>query len=86
MNARYLRQRLVARLSAIQLGLGKYKEASRSIEKLMIEVKKLDDKQLLVELHLIESKINHKVRCDAAGVAGFFFFLLLNINIRCTRA
>ena len=61
---RFLRQRLDARLTAIQLQQGKYEEAIRGIEVLMSEVKKLDDKQLLVELHLVESQIHHKVRND----------------------
>ena len=59
---RYLRQRLQGRLAAILLQCGKYDEAIRGIEVLMREVKKLDDKQLLVELHLVESQIHHKVR------------------------
>lgn len=58
---RYLRQRLQARLAAIQLSQGKYDESIRGIEILMREVKQLDDKQLLVELHLVESQIHHKV-------------------------
>jgi 26S proteasome regulatory subunit N6 len=61
-NRRYLRQRLQSRLAAIQLQQAKYEEAIRGIEILMREVKQLDDKQLLVELNLVESQIYHKVR------------------------
>lgn len=62
MSLRYLRQRLQSRLASILLQRGKYDEAIRCIEVLMREVKQLDDKQLLVELHLVESQIHHKVR------------------------
>ncbi len=59
---RYLRQRLQGRLASIQLRRGKFDEAIRGLEMLMREVKQLDDKQLLVELHLVESQVHHKLR------------------------
>ena len=53
----FLRQRLELKLTVSLLNQGKYPKALKIIEALSREVRKLDDKQLLVELHLIESQL-----------------------------
>jgi len=44
------------------MGKNEYKQALAMINALLAELKKLDDKQLLVETHLIEAKIHHGLR------------------------
>jgi len=39
------------------------------VDRLLVELKKLDDKQLLVEVHLVESKIHHGLRGMAKSKA-----------------
>jgi len=53
----FLRQRIQAKLAALYLESKQFPIALKLISKLLLEVKKLDDKQLLVELHLLESRI-----------------------------
>ncbi len=53
----FLRQRIQARLSSLYLSLARYKEALAVIKKLVKEVKKFDDKPLMVEICLVESKV-----------------------------
>jgi len=55
----FLRQRVQAKLASILLQKKKYREALSMVQDLLAELKKLDDKQLLVETHLVESKIQH---------------------------
>jgi 26S proteasome regulatory subunit N6 len=55
----FLRQRVQAKLASILLQQKKYREALSMVQDLLTELKKLDDKQLLVETHLVESKIQH---------------------------
>ena len=47
----------------------KYSEALTLVDDLLVELKKLDDKQLLVETHLVESKIHHGLRGMAKAKA-----------------
>lgn len=58
----FLRQRVESKLSSILYNLNLYAEAQTLIDALLSELKKLDDKQLLVETHLVESKIHHGLR------------------------
>jgi 26S proteasome regulatory subunit N6 len=58
----FLRQRIEARLAALLLAGSDFKAALKLLEGLLREVKKLDDKLLLVELHLLESKIHQGVK------------------------
>jgi len=52
----FLKQRLQSRLGSIYVEMKKYNEAIELMNKLVREVKKFDDKLLLVEIYLIESK------------------------------
>ncbi|EQC36815.1 26S proteasome regulatory subunit N6 [Saprolegnia diclina VS20] len=58
----FLRQRIQARLASILFEQAKYQTALDLITDLLREIKKLDDKQLLVEIHLVESKLFHALR------------------------
>ena len=58
----FLRQRVQAKLASVLFEQDKYGEALILVDKLLSELKKLDDKQLLVETHLVESKIHHGLR------------------------
>lgn len=58
----FLRQRVEARLAEILFDQLKFQPALDLITRLLREIKKLDDKQLLVEIHLIESKLHHALR------------------------
>mmetsp|Transcript_4825 Transcript_4825/g.5797 ORF Transcript_4825/g.5797 Transcript_4825/m.5797 type:complete len:456 (-) Transcript_4825:200-1567(-) len=58
----FLRQRIQSKLAALLFKSGEYQEAMAIISKLLRELKKLDDKQLLVETHLIEARIQHALR------------------------
>jgi 26S proteasome regulatory subunit N6 len=58
----FLRQRVEAKLAAILFYQNKYGEALLIIDALLHELKKIDDKQLLVETHLMECKIHFGLR------------------------
>jgi len=58
----FLRQRVQAKLASILFEKSKYGEALELCDGLLHELKKLDDKQLLVETHLLESKIHFALR------------------------
>jgi len=55
----FLRLNLQAKLAASYYETGQYQESLKIITPLLREVRKLDDKRLLVSLHLIESKVQH---------------------------
>lgn len=55
----FLRQALEARLTALHFETGSYQEALKQGSALLRELKKLDDKQLLVEVQLTESRTYH---------------------------
>jgi len=58
----FLRQRVQAKLCTILFHQQKYSTALDGCDALLHELKKLDDKQLLVETHLLESKIHFALR------------------------
>ena len=55
----FLRQRLETRLVQLQLKTERFTEALTKIGDLVAEVKKIDDKPLLVEIHLTEAQVHH---------------------------
>mmetsp|Transcript_13396 Transcript_13396/g.29093 ORF Transcript_13396/g.29093 Transcript_13396/m.29093 type:complete len:479 (+) Transcript_13396:66-1502(+) len=65
----FLRQRVEAKLAYVFFQQDKYGEALTLVDNLLVELKKLDDKQLLVEVHLVESKIHHGLRGMAKAKA-----------------
>ncbi len=58
----FLRQRVQSKLAALLFKANRYGDASALSSKLIRELKKLDDKQLLVEMHLVEARIQHALR------------------------
>ena len=54
----FLRQRVECRLVAIDFERGRYDAALSLVTRLLRELKKLDDKQMLVETHLSEARIH----------------------------
>jgi 26S proteasome regulatory subunit N6 len=64
-----LRQRVEAKLAAVLFQRNEYGAALALVDGLLVELKKLDDKQLLVETHLVESRINHGLRNVAKAKA-----------------
>lgn len=53
----FLKQRLETKIAQLYLESGRYKEALDTLQVLLKEVKKLDDKLQLVEIQVIESKV-----------------------------
>ena len=58
----FLRQRIEIRLATLYLITREYNAALALISKLLTEVKRLDDKLLLVDIHLLESKAHHALK------------------------
>ncbi|EWM26981.1 26s proteasome non-atpase regulatory subunit 11 [Nannochloropsis gaditana] len=58
----FLRQRIESRLATLLYARADYSGALALISKLLRELKKFDDKQLLVETHLVEARIDHALR------------------------
>jgi 26S proteasome regulatory subunit N6 len=58
----FLRQRVEAKLASILVEQKDFGAALALVDRLLMELKKLDDKQLLVETHLQEAKIHFGLR------------------------
>jgi len=55
----FLAQSLETRLVSLYFDSGAYKDALTLIDALLRELKRLDDKMILTEVHLLESRVNH---------------------------
>jgi 26S proteasome regulatory subunit N6 len=58
----FLRQRIESRLAALYYEKQDYPASLQLITSLVREVRRLDDKGLLVEIHLLESRVHHALR------------------------
>lgn len=61
-NRNFLRQHLEIRLIALLLKKQAYHEAIQLVNSLLRELKRLDDKTMLVEVQLLEAKVYHALR------------------------
>ncbi len=58
----FLRQRIEFRLAGLYLDSANYSGATKIINPLLREVKRIDDKALLVEIQLLEARVNHRLK------------------------
>jgi 26S proteasome regulatory subunit N6 len=58
----FLRQRIEFRLAGLYLDSANYGGATKIINPLLREVKRIDDKALLVEIQLLEARVNHRLK------------------------
>jgi len=61
-NKKFLRHRVEKTLSEAHYNQKQFKSALTTVSALLFEIKRFDDKLLLVELHLLESRIFHALR------------------------
>ena len=66
----YLRQRLQTRLGELKFKLGKCTEALAGVSALLKEVRKMDDKGMLVEVHVLESRLYYALKNQSKAKAG----------------
>lgn len=58
----FLRNRIELRLAQVYVSCGRITEGQQLLSRLLYEVKKLDDKLLLVEVHLLDAELNFKIK------------------------
>lgn len=58
----FLRQRVEARLASLYIEIRDFQAANLLISGLVREVRRLDDKLLLVDIYLLESRLNHQLK------------------------
>ena len=58
----FLKHSLETRLGALYLELGEYQKALKLIDALLSELRRLDDKMILTEVHLLESRVYQGIR------------------------
>eukprot|EP01064_Diplonema_japonicum_P013421 TRINITY_DN2098_c0_g3_i1.p1 TRINITY_DN2098_c0_g3~~TRINITY_DN2098_c0_g3_i1.p1 ORF type:complete len:474 (+),score=138.23 TRINITY_DN2098_c0_g3_i1:47-1423(+) len=66
----FLRQRLQTRLGDLRFQLKRYTEALSGVSALLREVRKLDDKQMLVDIHVLESRLYYVLKNQSKAKAG----------------
>eukprot|EP01060_Flectonema_neradi_P038029 TRINITY_DN785_c2_g1_i2.p1 TRINITY_DN785_c2_g1~~TRINITY_DN785_c2_g1_i2.p1 ORF type:complete len:481 (+),score=107.57 TRINITY_DN785_c2_g1_i2:54-1445(+) len=66
----FLRHRLQTRLGELRFELELYTEALAGVNALLREVRKLDDKSTLVDVHLLESRIYYALKNQSKAKAG----------------
>eukprot|EP01059_Diplonema_ambulator_P035544 TRINITY_DN8393_c1_g1_i1.p1 TRINITY_DN8393_c1_g1~~TRINITY_DN8393_c1_g1_i1.p1 ORF type:complete len:476 (+),score=192.70 TRINITY_DN8393_c1_g1_i1:46-1428(+) len=66
----FLRQRLQIRLGDLLFQLKRYTDALAGISALLREVRRLDDKQMLVDVHVLESRLYYVLRNQSKAKAG----------------
>lgn len=76
----FLRQRVETKLAALYVQAGIYSKAEAIIIEVSREVKKLDDKLLLCEIHLIESILLNKDEIFSSKIIEFGTIWVRNIN------
>lgn len=89
----FLRQRIEMRLSTLLIETEEYQQATQLVNGLLTEVKRLDDKLLLVDVHLIESRLHHllvntpksKAALTAARSAANSVYVPPSLQVRITR-
>ena len=67
-------------LSARQLETQQYKPALALIETLLTELRRLDDKMILTEVHLLESRVYRGIGNLAKAKVRFFPRLLIHVS------
>jgi len=61
-NRNFLRHKIEIRLAQLHYEKGKYREALAETTSLLAEARKIDDKHLLVEIQLLESRIYFAIK------------------------